>query len=80
MKSKITVNIFGERYSLVTDFDAEYIEKLAQTVDKNMRDVAKKTNDFSGNRIGVLAALQIADEYHKLKRDYDELMALVREN
>ena len=44
-----------------------------------MRDVAKKTRSFSGTKIGVLAALQLADEYYKLKKDYDELLALLEE-
>ena len=44
-----------------------------------MRDVAKKTRSFSGMKIGVLAALQLADEYYKLKKDYDELLALLEE-
>ena len=52
---------------------------LADMVDKNMRDVATKTRSFSGNKIGVLAALQLADEYCKLKKDYDELVELLED-
>ena len=47
-------------------------------VDFNMRDVANKTRSFSGNKISVLAALQIADEYYRLKNDYDELLNLIK--
>lgn len=78
MNNKIMVEIFGEQYPLRTDSDAEYVRKLAAMVDENMRDVARKTKTFSGNKLSVLAALQIADEYYRLKSDYDELLDLMK--
>ena len=78
-KNKVIVEIFGETYPLKSDEPADYVRRLAKLVDDNMRDVAKKTRSFSGTKIGVLAALQIADEYYKLKKDYDELLALLEE-
>ena len=78
-KNKVIVGIFGETYPLKSDEPADYVRRLAKLVDDNMRDVAKKTRSFSGTRIGVLAALHLADEYYKLKKDYDELLALLEE-
>ena len=79
MENKVIVDIFGESYPLKSDNNADYIRMLADMVDKNMRDVATKTRSFSGNKIGVLAALQLADEYCKLKKDYDELVELLED-
>ena len=78
-KKKVVVEIFGETYPLKSDEPADYVRQLAKLVDDNMRDVAKKTRSFSGTKIGVLAALQLAAEYYKLKKDYDELLALLEE-
>ncbi|MGP1407509.1 cell division protein ZapA [Selenomonas sp.] len=78
-KNKVIVEIFGETYPLKSDEPADYVRRLAKLVDDNMRDVAKKTRSFSGTKIGVLAALHLADEYYKLKKDYDELLALLEE-
>lgn len=78
-KKKVVVEIFGEVYPLKSDEPADYVRRLAKLVDDNMRDVAKKTRSFSGTKIGVLAALHLADEYYKLKKDYDELLALLEE-
>lgn len=75
---KVVVDIFGEQFSFRTDSEVEYVKKLAALVDANMRDVARKTRTFSGNRVSVLAALQIADEYYRLKSDYDELLDLMK--
>ncbi len=76
---KVPVEIFGTTYPLRTDGDPEYLRKLAQMVDSHMKSVAQRTRSFSGPKIGVMAALEIADEYCKLKKDYDELLALLEE-
>jgi len=72
---KVVVEIFGEPYRLKTD-DPQYLVDLAKYVDEKMKAISQKTITFTGSRIGVLAALEIADEYHQLKKDYEELMAL----
>ena len=79
MANRIVVDIFGEQYPLKSDSDAAYVKQLAALVDDSMREAAKKTHSFSGNKIAVLAALQIADAYYKLKKDYDELVTLIEE-
>ena len=77
MDQKVIVEIFGESYPLKTDQDPEYLKKLASVVDREMRAVAQRGN-FSGARVGALAALKLADEYFQIKKDFDELTELVR--
>ncbi len=78
MEQKVVVEIFGERFSLKTDQDPEYLKKLAAIVDKEMRTASRQVNNLSGVRVGVLAALKLADEYFQIKKDFDELTELVR--
>lgn len=76
---KVVVEIFGERYSLRSDTaDAAYIREVAALVDSYMRKAASQTHSFSGTRTAVLAALQLADEYCRLKKDYDDLMEMIK--
>jgi len=77
MDQKVVVEIFGESYPMKTDQDPEYLKKLAAVVDREMREAAKRGN-FSGARVGALAALKLADEYFQLKKDFDELAELVK--
>src|SRR5271157_1047490 len=63
----VRVEIFDQPYNL-RGSDAEYILKLAEYVDGKMRAVAEATNTIDTVRLAVLAALNIADEYHLLKR------------
>jgi len=51
--------------------DADYIIQLADYVDGKMRAVAEATSTVDTMRLAVLAALNIADEYHILKRQLD---------
>lgn len=66
----VRVEIFDQAYNL-RGSDAEYILKLAEYVDTKMRAVAEATNTIDTVRLAVLAALNIADEYHLLKRKQD---------
>jgi len=68
--SSVRVEIFDQGYNL-RGTDPEYILKLAEYVDAKMRAVADQTHTVDSSRLAVLAALNIADEYHLLKRKLD---------
>ena len=68
--SSVRVEIFDQGYNL-RGTDPEYILKLAEYVDAKMRAVAEQTHTVDSSRLAVLAALNIADEYHLLKRKAD---------
>ena len=68
--SSVRVEIFDQAYNL-RGSDPEYILKLAEYVDAKMRAVSEQTHTVDTARLAVLAALNIADEYHLLKRNQD---------
>src|SRR5947209_5560786 len=68
--SSVRVEIFDQVYNL-RGSDPQYILKLAEYVDGKMRAVADATSTVDTMRLAVLAALNIADEYHIVKRKYD---------
>ncbi len=61
----ITVEIFGHEYRIKGDADPEYMTQIARFVDTRMREVSKGTSVGSLAKIGILAALNIADELFK---------------
>ena len=65
--ASVRVEIFDQAYNL-RGSDPEYILKLAEYVDAKIRAVAEATNTIDTVRLAVLAALNIADEYHLLKK------------
>ena len=78
-QQRVEIEIYGEIYKLKTD-DPDGLNKLAQMVDSTMKSIAHNTRTFTGSRIAVLSALKIAEDYMQLKKDYDELLALLDEN
>jgi cell division protein ZapA len=66
----VRVEIYDQSYNL-RGTDPEYIHKLAEYVDLKMRTVAQQTQTVDSLRLAVLAALNIADEYHIAKRKLD---------
>ena len=67
VNGSVRVEIFDQVYNL-RGSDADYIVKLAEYVDTKMRAVSEQTATVDSVRLAVLAALNIADEYHLLKR------------
>ena len=67
VNGSVRVEIFDQVYNL-RGSDADYILKLAEYVDTKMRAVSEQTATVDSVRLAVLAALNIADEYHLLKR------------
>jgi cell division protein ZapA len=67
MKS-IQVEIFNQSYNVRGDLDEAYVAELAHYVDGKMRSVAAATRTVDSLRIAVLAALNIADEFHALRQ------------
>jgi cell division protein ZapA len=66
----VRVEIFDQAYNL-RGSDPDYILRLAEYVDGKMRAVAEQTHTVDTARLAVLAALNIADEYHLAKRNQD---------
>lgn len=76
---KVVVEVFGETYPLKSEQPPAYVEAVARLVDETIKGVTKTARVLGGHKIVTLAALQIADEYMTLKKDYDELVALIED-
>ena len=74
----VRVEIFDQVYNL-RGSDADYILKLAEYVDGKMRAVSEQTATVDSVRLAVLAALNIADEYHLLRRNLETRTPDVRQ-
>lgn len=63
----VVVEIYDQEYQMKGELDAEYIRELAAFVDGKMRAIADRNHIVDSLRVAVLAALNIADDYHQLK-------------
>ena len=70
--SSIRVEIYDQNYHL-RGTDPEYIQDLAKYVDGKMRLISQQASTVDSLKVAVLAALNIADELHVLKRRYESV-------
>lgn len=63
----LKVSIFNQPYHLRTDGDGDYVKQLARFVDERMQAISSHTSVVDYAKVAVLAALNIADELHRMK-------------
>ena len=61
----VTVEIMGQRFSIRSSLDIEYINRLASYVDHKIQAATEHSTGGDTVRIAVLAAMNIADEYFR---------------
>jgi cell division protein ZapA len=67
-KSIITVNIFGNEYTIKGVAEPEYIVTLANYLNNKMSEVQDATGIKDPKKIAILAAINIADELFESKK------------
>lgn len=63
----IKVEIYDQSYFMRGELNPEYIRELAKLVDGKMRSIAARTRTVDSLRVAVLAAMNIADECHRVR-------------
>ncbi len=69
MHETVEVIIFGKSYRVLATKDPEYIQRVAEMVDRKIREIAEQIPDVSQHAIAVLAGLNLADEYLSLQEE-----------
>ena len=71
-KKRVSVQIEGRSYSLITTDDEKYVQKVANEVLSHIRKAAQSTKQLDTRDCGVLAALNFCDDRNKaLKKNKD---------
>ncbi len=68
-KNRVTVTILGEEYTLKGSSSVEEMQQVGFYVDHLMRKLGEKNIQMSKHRVAVLAALNLADELMRLKKE-----------
>jgi len=74
MKKPVEVEIMGQNVTLRSEEEESYVRRVAGYVDEKMQEVVKTTRPIAKFNVAVMAALNIADEYHRLKDRYDTMI------
>ena len=75
MKKALDVEILGQRLTISSDAEEAYMMKVAEYVDEKMQELARSAKPVARSTIPMLAALNIADEYHRLKDAHESILS-----
>ncbi|MBN1254375.1 MAG: cell division protein ZapA [Deltaproteobacteria bacterium] len=79
VKRNIEVEIFGQRYSIKSEFSEEQVKQVAAYVDGKMQEVAENTKSVDSLHIAILTALNIAQQYLQEKVNKEELLQRIQD-
>jgi cell division protein ZapA len=71
----IEVEIYGQPFSITGAAEDAYVHKLAEMVDKQMKQVAQGMKTATPHKLAVLAALNIAHELRECEKKIQQMEA-----
>ena len=77
MRRPVEVEIMGQLFSVTSDDGEEHLRRVALYVDGKMRELSANGRVASSYAAAVLAALNIASEYQKLREEKQEIEARI---
>ena len=69
----ISLNIYGKNFYLVSDKDTDYTKKIAKYLSDEMRKIANEAGNEDYDKIAIIAALNIIDDFFKLKEKNEKI-------
>lgn len=66
----VEIHILGQKYIVRGDENPEYIRQLADFLNTKLQEVYAISPNITPLKATILTALNIADELHKVKREY----------
>ena len=74
MKRALDIEILGQKFTISSDAEEGYMLKVAGYVDEKMQELLRSSKPAAKSNIAMLAALNIADEYHRLKDTHETIL------
>ena len=73
MKKALEVEILGQKITISSDAEEGYMLKVANYVNDKMQELIQASKPVAKSNVAMLAALNIADEFHRLKDTHDAM-------
>ncbi|MGZ4032689.1 MAG: cell division protein ZapA [Tumebacillaceae bacterium] len=78
--NKIKAVIYGQDYQIKGRASVDHLRLVALLVDHKMKEIGDANPRLDLNRVAVLAAVNVADEYLKLRTEYEELIRILEQS
>ncbi|WP_236587638.1 cell division protein ZapA [Tumebacillus amylolyticus] len=77
--NKIKAVIYGQDYQIKGRASVDQLRMVAMLVDHKMKEIGEANPRLDLNRVAVLAAVNVADEYLKLRQEYEDLLRILEQ-
>jgi cell division protein ZapA len=67
----------GQKFMVKSDSDDDYVNQVAAYVDLKINEVIQNTKSVASLNVAILAAMNIADEFFRYKRERGERFSTV---
>lgn len=67
------VTIFGQKYAIKSECDQPFMSETASMVNRQMREISDRTSTLPALKVAILASMNLAGEYLKLKKEHQRL-------
>lgn len=72
-KNRVTVDIYGQAYTIVGPESNSHMRHVASYVDEKMREISVHNPSLDVQRLAVLTAVNAVHEYMKIREDVEKL-------
>ena len=72
-KRNVKVELYGQRFSIRTDDDEEYIQKLSKHINGKMQEIRNATGRVETSQIALLALLDMSDTLFREQAKVEKL-------
>jgi cell division protein ZapA len=69
---RTTIHIAGQDYTIVSEEPADHVREVGFLVDSKIREIREQSPHLDARQAAVLAAIQIASDHVKTKRNMGE--------
>lgn len=70
-KQRVTVDIYGETYTIVGRENAEHVRHVANIVNDKMKEIKDQGPNLDTKRLAILTAVNVVNENLKLEEERD---------
>lgn len=73
MKKRFNIKVMEQEFSVLSDEEDAHVGKVVRYVNDKAREIERSTKNQTTLKLSILVALNIADEYLKLKSEKDDI-------
>lgn len=77
MKKTIEVSILGQKFLVRSESEEQYVARVAEFVNEKVMEIARKTQSIPSLNVAILAAMNIADEYLRMREKKEQTFQTV---